>query len=399
MKPRQISYPMLLQAFYDHDVVTVKKYLKKEPRLLDYRDRYDKNNFLHLAVRFGTTEVVAAVLEAITIDKALRLIQQANNEDDTPLHCSARSHPEETTALIIKKLGPTAPTVAKKVNRAGKMPLKLLKKNTYKTASYFKLVEDITYPETDPKLTDKVNIRDVLARYPGINIQLELHFRLACYAINRARELIKLSGTHFSTNNWDQKSKKILDKRINDMRAENKAKFDVISNDQSMNDEEKDAGKRKILLDSAMQTHVGNCSELSRIAALFAKRLLPNIPLVVIHIENGNHYFVVIGISENASMNYKDWNQNVVVCDPWSGKVYKGSEIEVYLNDYWHYRRTNMNILKSFNAQYHILKPLDYPFIYKMKTNPMEDTLDSLTLLFEEEKNTPDQFMARGSKL
>ncbi len=87
----------------------------------------------------------------------------------------------------------------------------------------------------------------------------------------------------------------------------------------------------------AVGTHIGNCGEMAAVAFFKAlEKGMWNVPVDIVYITNGDHAFLVIGREPDSDPeNYKTWGPSAVVVDAWSKKVYKVSDLEANLEDYF----------------------------------------------------------------
>lgn len=109
----------------------------------------------------------------------------------------------------------------------------------------------------------------------------------------------------------------------------------------------------------AEKTKIGNCGEMSYVAFFKALERGTWTPIHIVHIKEGDHMFLVVGIPPHASLdNYKTW-ENAVVADVWSKQVFPSSEITTKLNDYsnvdW---KTGNPMLKPFDPKTQSLEVL-----------------------------------------
>ncbi|WJX64306.1 hypothetical protein P8452_49108 [Trifolium repens] len=90
-------------ASYGGHVEVVKKFLEYCPNSTEMLDSVCAQNILHIAANYGKHEVVHYILQS-QIDEYHKMINQQDNNGDTPLHLAARScHPTVVYYLVNHK--------------------------------------------------------------------------------------------------------------------------------------------------------------------------------------------------------------------------------------------------------------------------------------------------------
>jgi hypothetical protein len=79
---------------------------------------------------------------------------------------------------------------------------------------------------------------------------------------------------------------------------------------------------------ATMELRIGNCDELSALAFAYLAERNTARPIEIISVVDGDHAFVVIGRSGSSSAgNWRNWDNSVVLCDPWAELCYTKSEL------------------------------------------------------------------------
>jgi hypothetical protein len=87
---------------------------------------------------------------------------------------------------------------------------------------------------------------------------------------------------------------------------------------------------------------VGNCTEMSCVGFVYAQQLNNQrlrdgkepISVYKVRIENGNHQFLVVGLTSKEIPDDRNWPLETVFCDSWSGSCYPASQRALYLKDF-----------------------------------------------------------------
>lgn len=155
-------------------------------------------------------------------------------------------------------------------------------------------------------------------------------FTLAREAINYARERITASATdpHLSRNESEE-----LDDRVDDMR------YRFFSTQESLIDLFLIPNNRAVRLikrdvRSIKEFHIGNCHEYANLVMNYLRK--KNITEAeTVHIEDGDHVFVVINRNQTSDMNDPcSWGEKAFIIDAWSNDCYFASEIYNKLHCY-----------------------------------------------------------------
>lgn len=104
----------------------------------------------------------------------------------------------------------------------------------------------------------------------------------------------------------------------------------------------------------AAGVRIGNCGEMAAVAFFKAlEKGIWNVPVDIVKIVNGDHAFLVIGRDPNSDPDdYKTWGSSAVVVDAWSKKIYKVSDLEANLEDYFGLdMTTGKSFLRPFNPK------------------------------------------------
>lgn len=98
---------------------------------------------------------------------------------------------------------------------------------------------------------------------------------------------------------------------------------------------------------------IGNCHEQAIIAFLFLSehRLVVKhqIRVEVCIIKDGDHRFVVIGLNPDAGTDFREWNKDAVVCDPWAGSYFSVADISGCLYGYKFCNAPEPNMVTLFD--------------------------------------------------
>lgn len=274
---------------------------------------------------------------------------------NTALHDLMLSKPSYSILqAFISNVGRTAAEVmAKTLNDKKELALDL---DNYIDISFedqdkiHSLLLSLTLPSEFKPLSEKLDFADIQAIYQAPQLSpLAINLYLGSEAVNYVRDHIKESSTHPDRNSLSVESD--IGKRINELR--NESKKEIYSSSASNNLLFKfktrfpvESGFRKqkltkqgydrmIMSDAeiGIDHGVGNCYEMSAIVKYFFLKFYPEKALFVELVDFGNHVFVVIG-RKHESPCYKDWAEEAVICDPWSGEVYPAAMIPEKLKDF-----------------------------------------------------------------
>ncbi|XP_015894585.3 ankyrin repeat-containing protein At5g02620 [Ziziphus jujuba] len=110
----QLMDPNLLEAIRGNDIPTFTSLVQKNEKVLDQREAVTKNSVLHIASKFGHTEMVSNIV-------MLRpdMVSAENKDLETPVHEACRIG----NGKVLKLLLESNPGVAKKPNSANKTAL------------------------------------------------------------------------------------------------------------------------------------------------------------------------------------------------------------------------------------------------------------------------------------
>ncbi len=308
---------------------------------------------------------------------------EAENEDEVLpdlsekcLHKLIRlGHDAETILAHLTRMDPdSAYEEATNVNNKGALPIDLLKgvSGTTKEKSdlYLALLR-LHYINYLPDLKEFITLDSVYSEFPS-EVASPLHFNLtaACLIANLTRDFLGESNTH-PQSNASPRARSKVDKKIKLMRD---------FTDEHIKHIKRLARKKKIPRSSALLLNVqkdaaeiawsagvGNCREYGLLALWLATLLLPDLHAEVMEIGKGDHVFLMLGHQSLPNpLDYQAENplpfdcrqlgEAAVVCDAWSGRIFPASTLETNLKNYrWIYP---INVLTSFNPNYHFLEPL-----------------------------------------
>lgn len=242
------------------------------------------------------------------------------------------------------------------VNNDGRLPVHLIANLPFNACErdkhkmlYHKMYDLMTsYPVTG--LSDQLDI-DVINRQINLDHdeQLENYLCVVVEAVNQTRKEISYSNTHPSFNGLDDNRKSDINDTMRKMRAS--------------------AGHGSVPLTAEMITRAavsakqfshGNCHEYSCVLAEHLMKQLPELTVEIVKIKYGDHAFVVIGRDQDSDIaSPETWGANAIVCDAWTGDVYKASELHKRLLTS-SFISTNsgedLRVLKSYNPEFHRLQ-------------------------------------------
>lgn len=109
----------------------------------------------------------------------------------------------------------------------------------------------------------------------------------------------------------------------------------------------------------ATSCKAGNCLEMAAVGAEYGKTLGASITFCSLF--HGDHAFLVIGRDKSSKiLDYPNWGENAVLCDPWSGACYPANELDKYLLDYDGLETLNngriVTLVKPFNPKEDFIK-------------------------------------------
>ncbi|KTC86895.1 hypothetical protein [Legionella brunensis] len=288
----------------------------------------------------------------------------------TFLHSFMRDfgHLKEFHELVQKTPGETLVTMARTTNDEGDTPLDLIARNlncTYydKRELYSQFNELIKKHQKIKPLTGLVSMDHTSKEYdPHLDKELKENLELACSVMNSLRSVVKYSDTHPDLNHLSEKEKKRVTNRISDLRV-------------ACTDE-----KPELALSLCTKFAAGNCHDLSlaaiRLLQIKARRrLFANI----LEIENGDHVFVVFGSSPLPRPNqYSQKQTKFVFLDVWLGtfgKFYQDDLIKNLGNRKQYPLSVGiaMNVITSFNPNYHRLKIIETYEISNTQESELHD--------------------------
>ncbi len=104
---------------------------------------------------------------------------------------------------------------------------------------------------------------------------------------------------------------------------------------------------------------LGNCHELVFHAFDYILNNYKDMYAEIYGIYGGDHVFLVLNRDRNSDpSNPMTWGKLTIICDPWADIVYKASEYQSKLKNF--YRKNNKNHTEDFNHWKHTLKPLPH---------------------------------------
>jgi hypothetical protein len=304
--------------------------------------------------------------------------------------------------------------MAKTVNNSDHLPLDLIEENPLKyddsseINKLYNLLIPLTIPESFKSLSEHIDAEAIRQEFqPVSNSLLETNLMLGVEAANYARSHIKQSTTHPQMNKASSEELRAVNEQLSIARNKNKDErkniraanlnFRFKTKNPRKDGSKKiksyisDEGYKETVLSEAHRTKeygVGNCHELAYLAK---HHLMENHPELtsaeVFYCKGGDHVFLVIGRGTKSN-NYQDWDENAVICDPWSGDVYPATHIPQMMGNYTRRRIPYgedgkdhlFHIVTFLNENIHSLKPnrskKDEKYYIKFDENdPLENLL------------------------
>ena len=301
----------------------------------------------------GSPKNIQQLAEQHPIDECMDVTTCRGN---TPLHLVAEHNSAESIQTLILLLGSNASQYAIQPNNEGMQPAFSLNKNKKlkKEKAEFKKAADILVPMTVSKpttrLTQLIDLNQVLMRYPEISDDLKYIFKVAVEEINGTRKIINKSSTHDYINlphsnilkkDYENSCEKVKKMRLVNFIASVFFPF-----------------QPELSAKISQWYGAGNCGEIANIVYINAKKKKIHSSCEVYHIENGDHAFNVFGRDLNSDpADPSTWGKNAVIADAWLGEVFLASEITTRLKNYKKisYENHEHAFVEPYNLHFHQL--------------------------------------------
>jgi hypothetical protein len=264
---------------------------------------------------------------------------------NTRLHDLMELNPSDSILrAFINEVGRAkAGVMAKTLNNKQKLPIDLVDLSAAGWDKITALLLPLTLPSGFKPMSEKLNFEDLLAVYQvPRHSPLAVNLYLGVEAANYVRDHIKKSYSHPDSNSLSLAAETELIREINALRKESNSQiFSPTYRNILFKAKTKHPipGYRKEKLtkegydlityfdaETSIDTELGNCYEMSATAKYFFYKVYPEHAKSVRLVNFSGHVFVVIGCTSE-SPDYKDWPEDTVICDPWSGEVFPATMI------------------------------------------------------------------------
>ncbi|KTC88068.1 MULTISPECIES: hypothetical protein [Legionella] len=257
-----------------------------------------------------------------------------------------------------------AAVMAKTLNDEKELPIDLVGKDLSfeEQDKVNALLLPLTLPSGFKPLSEKLYFEDILAVYQvPEQSPLAVNLYLGVEAVNYVRDHVKKSSSHPDSNSLSIDTESGIEEEITALRKEStKTIFSPANRNQLFKSKTKHPApgfrKQKLTkegydlityLDAeiSIETEVGNCYEMSAVAKYFFYKVYQEKAQLVKLVNFSGHVFVVIGCTSESSC-YKDWPEDTVICDPWSGEVFPAAMIPEKLKGF------QTRVVCFFNSQF-----------------------------------------------
>ena len=318
------------------------------------------------------------------IDKALAkldndVLTRKDKKGNTFLHLAVLYNNSSMVAYILKKLREKASILCRTQNHFGAIPLYLAHEipNIYVKTKMIKLLLPKSLDYSIKPLSSHLNAKEIPEHYPetATNPVLKRNLEIAYEVINQCRNEILYSNTHPDTNQMDTEQKNHALAQVR------KVRFFNINGSWRVSAIKKHAEKIK-------EYKAGNCVEYATLAiAHILEKKLPH-PLTIesFTITAGDHYFAMLDCSPTRTFNQFDtYGRNAVYLDAWAGEAIpvQSAKFIQKLNTYasvdYNYNLDHTyTLLPKFNPRHNALLSLA-----KFHIQPVEVTKDKTSTLIE----------------